>query len=370
MTTRVETRPTLLLVDDVPENLTALGALLSDEYSLKVTRSGEDALTAVHSGTAPDLILLDVAMPLMDGYETLRKLKQRPKSKDIPVIFLTSCNAERDEELGLALGAVDYITKPFRPSVVRARVRAQLDAKQTRDGLRESNRGLTVELQRRIEENEAVQHASLCALAQLAETRDPETGNHIKRTQAYVSVLADELAVTPGYGSALDGFYRKQLVQSAPLHDIGKVGIPDSVLLKPGRLTKEEFEVMKTHAVLGANALSRAMDESPMPVAFLEIARQIARSHHERWDGTGYPDRLAGEDIPLSARIMAVADVFDAIISPRVYKEPIPIATARDIILSNAGTQFDPIVVGAFERTFDRFEELAVRLADDPRGVR
>jgi putative two-component system response regulator len=369
MTTRAHSRPTLLLVDDAPENLIALGSLLSDEYSLKVTRSGADALAAISAGAKPDLILLDVTMPQMDGYETLKRLRQGPRAREIPVIFLTACKSESEEELGFALGAADYITKPFRPSVVRARVRAQLEAKQARDALRQSNRGLTEQLQRRIEENEAVQHASLVALAQLAEARDPETGNHIQRTQGYVQILADELAVTAGYGTALDDFYRKQLVRSAPLHDIGKVGIPDSVLLKPGRLTREEFEVMKTHTVLGATALERAMSDSSASVAFLEIARQIARSHHERWDGTGYPDGLVEDEIPLSARIMAVADAFDAIVSPRVYKEPIPIETARNIILAGAATQFDPIVVGAFDRAFSHFEALALRLADQPHGA-
>lgn len=365
MTLRMDVRPTILLVDDAPENLATLGALLSDDYRVRVARSGFDALSSIEDGV-PDLILLDIVMPQLDGFEVLRLLRQREKTKDTPVIFVSARSGPYDEEFGLALGAADYVTKPFQPAVVRARVRTQLLAKQARDGLRGENLNLSGELRRRVEENDTIQQAGLLALAHLAETRDPETGNHLLRTQAYVSMLAQQLSLAPGFATALSAEYRRLLVRSAPLHDIGKVGIPDAVLLKPGKLTAEEFEVMKTHSVLGARALERAEQESIAPVAFLSVAKQVARWHHERWDGSGYPDGLAGEAIPLCARIMAVADVFDALVSRRVYKEAMPVAHAVEVILAGRGTQFDPAVTDVFETLIDRFIEVARHFADDP----
>ncbi|MBI1395764.1 MAG: response regulator [Betaproteobacteria bacterium] len=357
-------RATLLIVDDAPENLAVLGELLQPDYRIRATTSGRRALTIAASDPRPDLILLDLMMPEMDGYEVLEHLREQPGTADIPVIFVTAMDNTEDELWGLGLGAVDYITKPIRPSIVRARVRTQLELKQARDWLRDRNAVLEAEVARRMRENQLIQEVSIHALARLAETRDPETGNHIRRTQEYVRTLARRLQAHPRFSAHLAGPMIDVLARSAPLHDIGKVGIPDHILLKPGKLTADEWEVMKTHAALGSDAIARAEKDAARPVAFLTIAKEIARHHHERWDGLGYPDGLAGEAIPVSARLMALADVFDALISRRVYKPPIPIEEARDMIAAQKDKHFDPDVVAAFLEDFETFRAIAERFSD------
>jgi putative two-component system response regulator len=344
----------VLAVDDVPENLGLLGALLQGAgYRVKAASSGSTALRYAAREPIPDLILLDVMMPDMDGYQVMEALQDDPATRDIPVIFLTALNATEEEERGFQLGAADYITKPIRPSVVLARVRTQIDAKRARDWLKDHNAVLGAEVVRRMAENVMIQTASIRALAHLAEIRDNETGNHILRTQAYVHLLASRLRDHPKFSDTLSRDYIDLVSRSAPLHDIGKVGIPDAILLKPGKLTPEEWVIMKTHARLGADAIEQAERDMDTPLEFLALAKEIARWHHERWDGSGYPDGLQGEDIPVSARLMALADVFDALISKRVYKEAMSFQQARDIILSERGRHFDPVVVDAFVSAFD-----------------
>lgn len=356
---------TILIVDDVPENLAVLGELLcSAGYRVKAANSGLTALRYAVQPPRPDLILLDVMMPMMDGYEVLSRLLADPASRDIPVIFLTALGDAGDEERGLELGAADYITKPIQPTVVLARVRTQLEAKLARDWLRNQNAFLEAEVARRMAENDQTQIVSIRALAHLAEIRDPETGNHILRTQSYVHLLAVRLAGHPRFAHLLSDRYIQLLTRSAPLHDIGKVGIPDHILQKPGKLTPEEWEVMKTHAVLGAEAIELAERDIEGRVEFLAQAKEIARWHHERWDGSGYPDGLSGDAIPISARLMALADVFDALISPRVYKLPMPFEAARDIIVAARGRHFDPDVADAFLNAFDDFVVVASRYRD------
>ncbi len=357
-------KATILIVDDNPENLTILGELLQSHYDVRVAPSGERALQIATRQPAPDLILLDVMMPGMDGYAVLAQLQQHPATRSIPVIFLTALNAAQDEGRGLQLGAADYITKPIQPVVVLARVRAQLEVKRARDWLRDQNAFLEAEVARRMAENDLVQQVSIRALAHLAEARDPETGNHILRTQGYVRLLASSLRQHPRFAAILDERYIELLSRSAPLHDIGKVGIPDAILLKPGPLTPEEWAVMKTHAKRGSDAIERAEQDAERSVEFLTLAKEIAHWHHEKWDGTGYPDGLAGEAIPVAARLMAVADVFDAIISPRVYKPPMPMEQARDIIAEERGRHFDPEIVDAFLADFDAFRAVARRYED------
>ncbi|MCX7173253.1 MAG: two-component system response regulator [Proteobacteria bacterium] len=350
----------LLIVDDMPENLSMLGELLQDAgYRVRVANSGRLALRHAAQEPRPDLILLDVMMPGMDGYEVLRRLRQQPATRDIPVIFLTALDDARDEERGLETGAADYIAKPVRPAVVLARVRSQLLVKQAQDWLRNENSVLEAEVARRMGENEQIQAVSIRALAHLAEIRDPETGNHILRTQNYVRLLATLLAGHPRFTGTLVEPYLEMLVRSAPLHDIGKVGVPDNILLKPGPLAPEEWVIMKTHARLGSDAIDLAERDIERPVEFLSLAKEIAHWHHERWDGSGYPDGLAGDAIPVSARIMALADVFDAIISPRVYKPPIPLEDAVAIIAAERGRQFDPDVTEAFLSNFSAFAAIA-----------
>ncbi len=369
------TRSTVLIVDDTPENLTILGETLRPHYRVRAAISGERALHAVTIGTLPDVILLDVMMPDMDGYQVLQALKADAATRDIPVIFVTAMDSVEGETHGLALGAVDYITKPFNPDIVLARVRTHIELAKARERLHDENAWLEREVARRTNENALIRDLSLSALACLAEVRDIETGHHILRTQSFVELLAHHLAGHPDYRAALAGERLEIIVRSAPLHDIGKVGIPDSILLKPGRLTSAEFEIMKKHPVIGADAITRAMAQAAnsrsgdgaLPggaFAFMETAREIALSHHEKWDGSGYPAGLQGRQIPVSARLMALADVFDALSSRRVYKEPLGPEDVTRIIVAERGRHFDPVIVDAFLELRPAFAEVAQCFAE------
>ncbi|MBU6260884.1 MAG: two-component system response regulator [Burkholderiales bacterium] len=355
---------TILIVDDNPENLTVLGELLVSRYTVRAANSGLRALQLARQAPLPDLILLDVMMPNMNGYEVLEQLRAAPETSEIPVIFITAMNSAGEEEHGLAAGAVDYITKPLSPAVALARVRTHLELRQARVRLQDINAGLEAEVAARMRENLSIQDVTIRALARLAETRDNETGNHILRTQQYVGALARRVAQHPRFAAELDEQTIALMAKSAPLHDIGKVGIPDQVLLKPGKLTPEEWAVMKTHAQLGADAIERAEADAQTPVKFLLYAKQVALRHHERWDGSGYPGGLAGEAIPLAARLMALADVFDALISRRVYKAPLPLAETRRIMAAERGRHFDPDLLDAFLEGFDEFADIAARYPD------
>ena len=299
------TTATILIIDDAPENLHVLGELLRPLYRVLAATSGEAGLRVAGGKPKPDLILLDVMMPGMDGYAVLARLRENPATRDIPVVFLTALSSPQDEERGLKLGAADYITKPIQPAIVNARVRTQLQAKQSRDWMADQNAALEAEVARRMSENDLTQQVGIRALAHLAELRDPETGNHILRTSGYVRLLATGLQHHPKFSAALSKRQIDLLARSAPLHDIGKVGIPDHILLKPGKLTPDEWAVMQTHAKLGSDAIEQAEHDIEIPLAFLTVAKEIAHWHHEKWDGSGYPDGLAGEAIPLSARLMA-----------------------------------------------------------------
>lgn len=366
MTTPATENPaTLLVVDDSPVNVALLVDMLQADYRVLAATSGQRALDLAQNEPTPDLILLDVMMPGMDGYAVLSALRENARTRDIPVIYITAMDATTDEEHGLTLGAVDYITKPIRPAIVRARVRTQLELKRAHDLLANQNAFLEDEVVRRMEENQIVQDVSIHALACLAEMRDTETGYHIRRTQGYVEALARRLQSHSRFAPILSEQVIRLLVKSAPLHDIGKVGIPDHILRKPGKLTPEEWTVMQTHARLGADAIEHAERDAEKPVAFLALAREIAHWHHEKWDGSGYPDGLTGEAIPVSARLMALADVFDALMSPRVYKVPMSLEESRGIIVSGRGKHFDPDVVDAFIAIFDEFTAIAERYRDD-----
>jgi len=357
-------QPTILIVDDTPENLSVLGELLQPTYRVRAANGGRRALQIAHGHPTPDLILLDVMMPEMDGYAVLAELQADPITQGIPVIFVTAMDATEDEEHGLDCGAVDYITKPLRPAIVLARVRTQLELKRARDFLRDQNSFLEGEVARRMGENQLIQRVSIHALARLAETRDPETGNHLRRTQEYVRTLALGLKDHPRFSHFLDIRTINVLAQSAPLHDIGKVGVPDHILLKPGKLTPEEWEIMKTHAKLGSDAIELAEQDAEKPVEFLAIAKEIAHFHHEKWDGSGYPEGRRGDAIPIAARLMALADVFDALICKRVYKPAIPYEQAKAMILEGNGTHFDPDVVAAFINQFPTFKAIADAYSD------
>lgn len=357
-------KDTILIVDDTPENIALITSLLKGLYRTKVATNGKKALQIVQSGEPPDLILLDIMMPEMDGFETCNSLKSNPQTADIPVIFLTAKTQVEDEQKGFELGAADYITKPISPPIVLSRVKTHLQFKKMCDLLKDKNDYLEREVARRIKEIDSVQDAAIIAIGSLAETRDNETGNHIRRTQHYVRLLADTLKDHPNFRHFLTDENIALLSKSAPLHDIGKVGIPDKILLKPGKHTPEESEIMKTHTTLGRDAIIAAEKMLNTPSSFLQFAREIAYTHHEKYDGTGHPRGLSGNSIPISGRLMALADVYDALISRRVYKEALPHEKAVSIIKEGTGTYFDADVVEAFLQVADQFKEIAQKYVD------
>ena len=355
---------TILVVDDTPDNLALMSSLLTEQYNVLVANNGERALRLAASGKPPDLILLDIMMPGMDGYEVCRRLKADAGTRHIPVIFLTAKATVDDERKGFDLGAADYITKPISPPIVMARVRRELALKASADFLRDQNKYLESEVTRRTRELAAIQDVTIQVMAALAETRDADTGNHIRRTQFYVKALAEQLRDHPRFCAYLSADNITMLYKSAPLHDIGKVGIPDRILLKPGRFDADEFAIMKTHTTLGHKAIELAEKSLDIEVEFLSMAKEIALSHQEKWDGSGYPHGLRGDDIPVSARLMALADVYDAITSRRVYKEGLPHAEALRIIHASNGSHFDPDIVLAFIEIHEQFRDIAARFAD------
>ncbi|SFU45411.1 response regulator [Pseudoduganella namucuonensis] len=357
-------KPTILVVDDTPDNIDLLCAVLEQDYRTKIAVNGERALKIANGDAKPDLILLDVMMPGMSGYDVCKALKANPATRDIPVIFVTAMSEVTDEQTGLGLGAADYITKPISAPIVLARIKTQLSMKRVHDFLRDQNHFLETEVERRTREVAAVQDVAIHTMASLAETRDSETGNHIRRTSWYVKALAEKLKDHPRFASFLTEKNIEMLFKSAPLHDIGKVGIPDRILLKPGRFEGNEMEIMKTHTTLGRDAIIAAERELGIEVDFLKFAKEIAYGHQEKWDGSGYPEGLAGDAIPISARLMAVADVYDALISRRVYKEGMPHERAVAIIAEGRGTHFDPDMVDAFMAILDQFVDIARRYAD------
>ena len=357
-------KPTILVVDDTPDNLTLVSNLLKKDYRVRVAISGEKALKIALSETPPDLILLDVMMPVMDGYEVCQQLRNNVLTVHIPVIFLTAKSEVEDERKGLSLGASDYITKPISPPILEARVKTHLAAKAYSDFLTDKTAYLENEVARRTRELSAIQDVTIQAMASLAETRDSDTGNHIRRTQFYVKALAGKLQCHPRFRAFLTDSMIEMIFKSAPLHDIGKVGIPDRILLKPGRFDAAEFEIMKTHTTLGRDAIQAAENSLGLQVDFLSVAKEIAYGHQEKWDGTGYPLGLKNESIPISARVMAVADVYDALISRRVYKDSMPHEKAVAIIAEGNGTHFDPDMVDAFLAIQDDIKAIASRYAD------
>ncbi len=346
----------ILLVDDNTTNLQLLHETLNGlGYQLLIAKNGKTALTIAQKAR-PSLILLDIMMPEMDGYEVCRRLKADLSTSQIPIIFITALVDEEDEAKGLGMGAVDYITKPINPELVRARVRNHLELKRYQDHLE----NLVRERTRRLALTQAV---TIESLATLAEYRDPETGGHIKRTQNYVKALAVHLKDHPRYHDQLNDETIELLYLSAPLHDLGKVGVPDHILLKTGKLTDAEFEEMKKHTVYGHDALL-ITEQKLGKDTFLRYAREIAYTHQEKWDGSGYPSGLVGDQIPLAGRLMALADVYDALISKRVYKPPLPHEKAVQIILEGKGRHFDPDLVDAFVELQETFRNIALTFAD------
>jgi putative two-component system response regulator len=345
----------VLVVDDVEINVDILVEALGDDYRISVAMDGESALEIVEQ-TPPDIILLDIMMPGIDGYEVCERLKSKAATRDIPVVFLTALSEEDNEAKGLALGAVDYITKPFSPAIVKARVKNHLELKQHKDHLENL-------VAKRTRELLLTQEISMECIGTLAEFRDPETGGHIKRTQHYIKALANQLKTLPQFKKILNEETIDRIYKCAPLHDIGKVAIPDAILQKPEKLTKEEFDVMKTHTTHGYKVLLSGITRLDTS-AYLECAAEIALTHHEKWDGSGYPQGLSGENIPVEGRLMAIADVYDALVSKRVYKPPFPHSRAMAIILGGRGQHFDPEMVDVFKQHAETFRAIAIEFAD------
>lgn len=355
---------TILIVDDTEINIDILVATLGDDYELSVAMDGESALETVKI-ERPDLILLDIMMPGMSGYDVCKKLKDNSATCDIPIIFLSAMTDIDSKTRGFEAGAVDYITKPFEILEVKARVQTHLFITTARQELAMQNEILEQRVTERTRELCLTQEITLEALASLAEYRDPDTGGHIERTKNYVRILAEKLSTYKKYQTVLNNDVIQIFYKSAPLHDIGKIGIRDDILLKPDKLTLDEFEEMKNHTVIGYEALriaSLKLGEN----SFLKHAMEFSKYHQEKWDGSGYPDGLSGEDIPLAGRIMAIADVYDALISKRVYKPPYTHKKAVGIIMEGRGNHFEPLMVDAFEEVQESFRQIAIKYADYP----
>jgi putative two-component system response regulator len=354
-------KSSLLIVDDTPANLRLLSSMLAEEgYKVRSVINGQMALTAVKTAP-PDLILLDINMPNMNGYQICQQLKSDESINDIPVIFISALDELHDKVKAFASGGIDYITKPFQLEEVLARVRTHLTLRKTqreleaaRSELLETNHHLEERVQQQVLQLYSSQLATIFALAKLADSRDSDTGKHLDRASQYCRVMAEQLAKLPQYQEEIDDLFIEDLSTASALHDIGKVGIPDHILLKPGKLTEEEFEVMKTHTVIGAQAL-REVDQKYPGNKQLRMGIEIAESHHEKWDASGYPNQLAGLSIPLAARILALVDVYDALTSLRPYKTAFSHTKSCEIITADRSRQFDPDMVDCFLQVESQF---------------
>ena len=356
-------KPSILIVDDAPANLSLMAGLLMAHYTVKALNAGSRVL-ALARQEAPDLILLDVMMPDMDGYEVCRQLKADPLTCQIPVIFVTSKTDAGSEQRGMAAGAVDYIMRPITPAILLSRVQAHVVNAGAAKTMRIDNQYLQLEVAQQTRQIASLQEVTILALASLAETRDADTGNHLKRTQQYVELLCNYLSLQPRFEPYLSAERIRLVAMCAPLHDIGKVGVPDRILLNPGRYKPEEFEIMKTHPQLGLDAIAKAQASVENQDELFEVAKEIVYSHHEKWDGSGYPQGLIGDAIPIPARLMALADVYDALICRRVYKPGLSHEQAVQIIVEGRGKHFDPDVVDAFLALAAEFNTVALRFAD------
>ena len=354
---------TIFVVDDVLTNLKILQNMLQTRgYRVLTFQDGRMALNAA-TENPPDLILLDIVMPEMDGFEVCRHLKADASLKEIPVLFISTLDDTTDKIQAFSVGGVDYVTKPFQKEEVHARVETHLRLRKMQLELNKYNHYLKELVQEKVREISESQHSTIIALANLAENRDEDTGEHIKRTQTFCRILAEHLGAHSDYEARIEDAFIENIYHAAPLHDIGKVGIADNILLKPDKLTAEEFEIIKTHTLIGSNTLKEVQNDYPNN-AFINMGVDITRSHHERWDGKGYPDGLKGEDIPLSGRIMALVDVYDALRSKRPYKPAFSHQKSYGIIMEGAGQQFDPQISDAFQALESEFARIRDQLDD------
>jgi len=347
----------ILVVDDLEENTEILLHFLRPiGYDVRAVFSGQEALNAV-AQEPPDVILLDLMMPGMDGFEVCQALKKAPGTRHIPIIIITGISDKDANVRAVEAGADDFLIKPFDRVLLQARIRASLRTKLLQDQILAHQHELEERVAERTRQVEVTQHVTVFSLAKLSESRDAETGDHLERIRSYARALALDMSRQPKFDGTINEAFVRALYHSCPLHDIGKVGIPDRILLKPGKLTFEEFEIMKTHTLIGGDTL-RAADQEAGQNSFLTMGRDIAYFHHEKFDGSGYPYGRSGQDIPLAARITALADVYDALSSKRPYKEPFSHEKSKAIILEGRGSHFDPEVVDAFLRIEPEFLDI------------
>ncbi|OGQ83290.1 MAG: two-component system response regulator [Deltaproteobacteria bacterium RIFOXYA12_FULL_58_15] len=353
----------VLIVDDDPQNLRLLAAVLErDGLEPRPVTSGRLAIEAAVADP-PDLVLLDVHMPQMSGVEVCRWFKEDERLQSIPIIFISGLAGTDDKVEAFRVGAVDYVSKPFQDQEVLARVKTHLRLRGLQTELVSYNRHLAWQIAEQVKAVTASQLATIFALAKLAEARDDDTGQHIERVQTFSKVLAEQMREMRLYVTTLTTSFIENLYQTASLHDIGKVGTPDAILLKPGKLTPQEFTEMKKHSVLGANTLGAVLKRHP-DTPFLRMGVDVARAHHEKWDGSGYPDGLQGTVIPLAGRIVALADFYDALTSKRCYRPAFSHEDTCRMIEQGDGTQFDPDIVKSFSSIEDRFRRIREEMRD------
>jgi putative two-component system response regulator len=364
-TPAMPTRGNILVVDDTPANLTLLSKMLGERgYRVRPVPSGALAIGAAMSDP-PDIVLLDISMPDMDGFEVCRRMKEDARLRDVPVIFISALTETEGKVKAFRRGGVDYVTKPFQIEEVEARVETHLKLRNAQAELSRYNRYLEQLVEEKVKEVSESQMSTIFAMVKLAESRDDETGTHIWRVREYCLALANSLRTDQAYAEVLTDNFIRDLYNAAPLHDIGKVGISDTILLKPERHTPEEFEIMKTHAAIGAKTLHGVGERYPRN-CFLAMGEQIAHAHHERFDGSGYPRGLTGSSIPLAAHVMAIADVYDALRSPRRYKPAFDHDTSINIIREGDGrtkpSHFDPRLLAHFVETSGEFDSIYIKL--------
>ncbi|MDR1978276.1 MAG: response regulator [Synergistaceae bacterium] len=355
-------RQSIMLVDDNMANLAMGKNMLKTFYEVYPMPSAEKLFECLEK-VVPNLILLDIEMPGVDGYEAIQHLKRTEAFADIPVIFLTAKNDEGSELKGLSLGAVDYVSKPFSAPLLLKRIETHLLLASQRKELKTDNDNLQAAVSRKSKQLIDLENAVLSSIAELVEFRDSVTGGHVSRTQKYLKLLIEKLMEKKIYSREISGWNIDFLLSSAQLHDVGKIAVSDVILNKPGKLTDEEFEKMKAHVIIGLKAIER-IEKNTAEHEFLRHAKIIAGTHHEKWDGSGYPWGLSGKNIPLEGRLMAIADVYDALISQRPYKKPFTTTEAEKIIEAGRGSHFDPVLVDVFHMVSGRFVEIVDQYKD------
>jgi len=366
-----ELSPTILVVDDNEMNRDLLHRRLSQQHlDVAMAVDGQQAIDMIEQQDF-DMVLLDIMMPGVNGYQVLEHMKSKKHLRHIPVIMISALDEMDSIIKCIELGADDYLTKPFNPVLLRARVNAGLQKKRWIDQeaeyhkeLQYINQHLEERVNEQVEQIAAAQLATIFAMSKLSESKDPDTGAHLERMREYCKVLAVHLSRNSRFMAIIDSEFITSIYAASPLHDIGKVGIPDSILMKPDKLTTDEWEIMKQHPIIGANTLRAVLKQYPRnPI--LQAGVDIAECHHEKWDGSGYPRQLQGEDIPISARILALADVYDALTSQRCYKEAFDPERCRQIIIEGKGNHFDPLIVDAYLEIEDEFLRIRKEFQDE-----